>query len=528
MWGERAGLAGCLAACWLCVQAQAAPPLVFCAEADADGFDSALSDTAATHRAAAYALYNRLVGFVPGSATLAPELAESWTSSSDGTVWTFVLRKQVVFQRTAWFSPSRPFNADDVLWSVQRQIDNRHPGAAQAPAGFPGALSGNWAELIRSVDKLDAYTVRFTLSKPYAPFPVLMASWPMSIVSAEYGDKLARSGQLAKLASEPVGTGPYQLVRYDKGSTIRYAAHPGYFRGKPAIDRLLFSITPDPAVRAQKLRSGECALAESLKPQDLAMLETAAGVSVYRYQPQVTSFLAFNTRKKPFDDARVRRALSLVIDRRAIVASVFGGQAEVGWFPYSGQALWGVPAAEKHDPKLDAARQLLREAGQLQGFDTTIWAAQGGGAANLNPKLTAELIQADWAKLGVRARIVLLDAAELSRKGRAGEHDTIVSGWRNSLDPDELYANLLSCESASNSTAHWCDEGFDKLIDAGRASPDRSKRAQAYEAAARRFAEAAPWAVLAYPGMAVAASSKLTGLAPGPAAPFAFERLRWK
>lgn len=512
----------------LLTAAHAAPPLVFCAEADPDGFDSALSDTAATHRAAAYALYNRLVGFVPGTATLAPELAESWTASADGKVWTFTLRPSVHFHRTAWFTPSRPFNADDVVWSVRRQLDTTHPGAAEASAGFPGAIAGHWAGLIRSVDKLDARTVRFTLTKPYAPFPVLMASWPLSIVSAEYGEQLAKAGQLAKVTSEPVGTGPYQLVKYDKGSTIRYTANPDYFGGKPTIDKLIFSIVPDAAVRVQKLRTGECALAESLKPQDITALATASNVTVRRYQPQVTSFLAFNTEKKPFDDARVRRALSLAIDRAAIVKAVFDGQAQPGWLPYSAKALWGVPDKAPPAPQRDAARKLLADAGLGKGFDTTIWAAQGGGAANLNPKLTAELIQADWAKLGVRARIVLLDPAELGRKGRQGEHDTILSGWRNSLDPDELYANLLTCEAATTSTARWCDAEFDKQIDAARATPDKAKRSAAYTLASQRFEQQAPWAVLAYPSAAVAFSKKLDGVVPGPAALFGFAGLRWR
>lgn len=524
-WAAMVSMACALMACALV--AKAAQPLVFCAEADPDGFDSALSDTAATHRAAAYAIYNRLVGFVPGTATLTPELAESWTASDGGKTWIFKLREGVRFQTTPWFMPTRPFDADDVLWSIRRQLDIKHPGAAESPAGFPGAIAGHWTGLISAVDKLDAHTVRFTLTRPYAPFAVLMASWPMSIVSAEYGARLAKAGQLGRLATEPVGTGPYQLVKYEHGSTIRYAAHPGYFKGAPAIDKLIFSITPDASVRVQKLRAGECSLAESLKPQDIAALAASPNVQVRRYQPQVTSYLAFNVAHKPYDDPRVRRALSIAIDRAAVVRSVFDGQAEAGMLPYSGKALWGAPPQPALAPRLDEARKLLREAGLGQGFDTTLWAAQGGGAANLNPKLTAELIQADWAKVGVKVRIVLLDAAELSRKVAMGDHETVLSGWRNSLDPDELYSNLLTTDAASHSASKWSDTAFDKLIDAGRSVADPAKRTQAYVQAAQRFVDQSPWAVLAYPVAAVAVSKRLHGLSPGPAAPFSFDGLHW-
>lgn len=516
-----------LAALALLHAAQAAPALVFCADGDPDGFDSALSDTAATHRAAAYPLYNRLVGYAPASGALVPELAEKWTVSPDGRVWTFTLRSGVAFHATPWFKPSRPLDADDVVWSVRRQLDPRHPGAAAAPAGFPGAVSGNWAALIAAVDKLDARTVRFTLAKPYAPFPALLASWPFSIVSAEYGERLARAGQIGRLASEPVGSGPYQLLKYTRGATIRYAAHPGYFKGRAAIDKLIFSIDPDPAVRVQKLRSGECGLAESLRPQDIAALEGASRVAVRSYRPQITSFLAFNTRRKPFDDARVRRALSLAIDRQAIVRAVFDGRAETGLLPYSPKSLWGAPAQPPSGPDLAQARRLLREAGFPDGFATRIWARVGGGASNLNPRLTAELVQADWAKVGVKAEVVAMESAELGRRGRAGEHDTIISGWMNSTDPDELYANLLTCEAAASSTARWCDAAFDAEVEAARATPDRARRGKAYEAAARRFAAEMPWAVLAYPFATLAHDKRLTGVAPSPAMPFQFDRLAW-
>ncbi|QDQ28103.1 ABC transporter substrate-binding protein [Chitinimonas arctica] len=505
----------------------ASPPLVVCVDSDPDGFDSALSDTAATHRAAAYPLYNRLVAYAPGTAALQPELAQSWASSADGLQWTFKLRRGVVFHRSAAFQASRPFNADDVLWSVQRQLDPKHPGAAAAPAGFPGAVAGNWSELIRAVVKLDDYTVRFDLTRPYAPLPALLASWPFSIVSAEYGERLAQRGQLAKLASEPIGTGPYQLLKYDKGAIIRYAAHPGYFKGPVAIGKLIFSIQADASVRVQKLRRGECQLADSLRPQDKAALAGDSRLAVRAYLPQITSFLAFNSQRKPFDDARIRRALSLAIDRAAIVRAVYEGQADTGLWPYSGKALWGVPSGAAPAPDLAQARRLLKEAGYPNGFDTQIWARVGGGASNVNPRLTAELVQADWAKLGVRAKVVAMESAELGRRGRLGEHDTIISGWMNSLDPDELYTNLLTCQAATTSTARWCDPAFDAEIAFAQAGSDRAARDKAYRSAAARFVTAAPWAVLAYPYAGLAHDKRLLGVQPSAAAPYQLERLRW-
>ncbi|MFC4159334.1 ABC transporter substrate-binding protein [Chitinimonas lacunae] len=514
-----------LAACSL--TAQAAPALVYCADAEPDGFDSARSDLAATHRAAALPLYDRLFDLDAQGRPIAG-LASAWTVSTDGRRYLLTLRRGVKFHRTAWFAPSRDFNADDVVWSLNRQLDPAHPGAKVAPAGFPGAISGAWTQLIRKVEKVADDRVSIELHRPYAPLPVLLASWQTSIVSAEYGARLAAAGRDAELAQWPVGTGPYQLERYERGATIRYRAHPDYFKGRAAIERLLFAIVPDPAVRVQKLRRGECQLVDGLKPLDQAAIKTDARLRLLSYRPQITSFLAFNTTRKPFEDARVRRALSIVIDRRALIAAVFEGAADSGLGPYSGKTLWGAGTSAAPAADLATARKLLAEAGFQDGFATAIWVRQGGGTSNLNPKLSAESIQADWARLGIRTEVVVMDGAELSRRTRQGEHAVVISGWMNSLDPDELYANLLSCEAARSSATRWCDPAFDKLLDQARADSDPARREQRYREAETRFIAESPWATLAYPYAVLAHRVELSGVTPSPAAPFRFERLRWK
>lgn len=500
-----------------------AKALVYCTDAAPDGFDSAQSDSAATHRAAAYPLYNRLLSIDPATGKPIPDLAASWAISGDGKIYTFILRHQVAFHSTAWFRPSRAFNADDVVWSLLRQIDPTHPGATGAT--FPGAISANWAKLIRNVEKLDPHTVRITLRQPFAPLLTLLASWQASIISAEYAEQLIRRGELTRIATEPVGTGPFQFVKYERGQAIRYAAHPDYFGGRAAFDKLVFGITPDASVRVQKLRTGECGLLEGLRPQDMAGLQDNPRVRMLSYQPQITSFLAFNTEKKPFADARVRQALSMAIDRNAIVKTVFEGRASVGNLPYSPQALWGAPAVSLPVQDLRRAKELLREAGYPDGFSTTLWVRVGGGNSNVNPKLTGELIQADWAKLGVKLRLIVMEAAEMGRRTRLGEHDTVISGWQNSLDPDELYSNLLTCDAARSSSARWCDAEFDQLISKARTTTDERERAKHYAQAGKRFIDAQPWAVLAYPQATLGYSGSLQGVKPSAAAPFAFGRL---
>ncbi len=506
----------------------AAKPLVYCADADPDSFDSAQSDVGATHRAAAYPLYNRLVEFRPGNVEAVPSLAESWNVSADGKRYTFKLRSGVKFHQTPWFTPSRDLDADDVIWSVMRQIDAKHPGAKAAAGGFPGAVSGNWAGLIQKVEKLDPLTVRFELARPNATFLALMANWQMSIVSAEYGERLAQEGKETQIGRLPVGTGPYRFINYQKGNNIRYAAHPHYFKGVVAIDKLVYAIVPDPAVRVEKLRVGECGLVESLKPQDIASFQTVPTVGMKRIYPQITVYLAFNTQSKPFDDARVRRALSMVVDRPAISKAVFDGRADPAWLPYSGKTLWGAANIKAPARDYEAAKKLLAEAGYPAGFETTIWVRGNGGAYNLNPKLMGEMVQADWQKLGIKAKVVPMDFADMLRRTRQGEQATVLTGWMNSVDPDELYANTLSCEASKTSSSRWCNSRFDQLIEEARTIPNRAQREKLYAEAQAIFDHEAPWAALVYPALVLGYDKALQGVDNTLAAPFMLERLYWK
>ena len=128
--------------------------LVVCSEASPEGFDIVQYTAATTADATAETVFERLVGFAPGSTALIPALAERWQVSADGLSYTFHLRQGVKFHRTAWFTPSRELNADDVLWSFQRQLDPQHPWHKLSVRGFPYAEAMAMAHLIERIDKL--------------------------------------------------------------------------------------------------------------------------------------------------------------------------------------------------------------------------------------------------------------------------------------------------------------------------------------------------------------------------------------
>src|SRR6187402_1380511 len=164
--------------------------LVFCSEGSPAGFDSAQYTTSTDFDAGAHAVYDTLVEFKRGSLDLVPGLAEKWEESPDAKTFTFHLRHGVKFQTTDWFKPTRDFNADDVVFTFKRMIDPENPFQKAHPVSFPYLSDLDYDKNIASVEKLDDYTVRFTLRTSDVVFVRNIAMEFASIVSAQYADQL--------------------------------------------------------------------------------------------------------------------------------------------------------------------------------------------------------------------------------------------------------------------------------------------------------------------------------------------------
>jgi len=229
-----------------------AATLSVCTEASPEGFDVVQYNSLSTTNASADVLMNRLVDFDAKAAKLVPSLAQSWSVSPDGLVYDFKLRPGVKFHNTAYFTPSRELNADDVRFSFERMLDPTNPWHKVAQSGFPHAQSLQLPELIKKIETPDPLTVRFTLSRPDSTFLPALSMGFASIYSAEYADKLMKAGTPELMNSQPIGTGPFIFNRFQKDAVVRYKANPDYFAGKPAVDGLIFAITPDANVRLQK------------------------------------------------------------------------------------------------------------------------------------------------------------------------------------------------------------------------------------------------------------------------------------
>ena len=481
--------------------AQAAP-LSVCTEASPEGFDVVQYNSLTTTNASADVLMNRLVEFDANQGKVVPSLAESWTVSDDGTVYDFKLRNGVRFHTTPWFKPSRAMDADDVLFSFQRMLYPAHAWHKTAPGGYPHAQSLQLGSLIKLIEAPQPHTVRFTLTHPDATFLATLSMGFASIYSAEYADKLLKAGTPEKLNSQPVGTGPFVFQRFQKDAVVRYRANPDYFAGKPAIDPLIYAITPDANVRLQKLKRSECLVALSPKPLDIAEAGKDDSLIVASTPAFMTAFVAINSQHPPLDKPEVRQAINLAFDKSAYLKAVFEGTATAANGPYPPNT-WGYAKdLPGYAMDLKKAKALLAKAGLADGFTTTIWTRPSGSLLNPNPSLGAQMLQADLAKVGIEAQIRVVEWGELIRRAKAGEHDLLFMGWAgDNGDPDNFLSPQFSCAAVKSGTnfARFCDNRLDQLISAGRTTNDQSVRSRLYQQAQTLIQQQALWLPLAHP-----------------------------
>jgi dipeptide transport system substrate-binding protein len=484
-------------------QAAAIPnkTLVYCSEGSPAGFDPAQYTTGTDFTANTYTVFNRLVEFERGGTSLEPALAERWDVSPDGKTYTFHLRHGVKFQKTEFFKPTREFDADDVVFTFERMLDPNQPFHKAYPAAFPYFTDMGLDKLVKRVEKTDPYTVRFELNEVSAPFIQNLAMPYASIQSAEYADQLLKQGKAAEINQKPVGTGPFVFRSYTKDATIRYDGNPDYWKPDTVkVSKLIFSITTDSSVRTQKLKRGECQVMSFPKPADLGSLKSDSNIQTPSQAGFNLGYLAYNVQHKPLDKLEVRQALDMAINKKAIIESVYQGSGQLATNPMP-PTQWSYDKnlkAQPYDP--GEAKKLLAKAGYANGFDITLWAMPVQRPYNPNARLMAEMVQSDWAKIGVKAKIVTYEWGEYLKRAHAGEHDTMLIGWTgDNGDPDNWLGTLLGCEAVGgNNFSRWCYKPFEELVQKGRKTIDQAARTKVYEDAQRIFADQLPFSPIAH------------------------------
>jgi dipeptide transport system substrate-binding protein len=492
-----------LAALTLAAGAVSAKTLVYCSEGSPENFYPGMNTTGTSFDVTTQ-VYNTIVEFERGGTKVTPGLAEKWDISADGTVYTFHLRKGVKWHTTSKsFKPTRDFNADDFIFMLERQWKESDPFFKVTSQNHSYFNDMGMPKLLKTVDRIDDFTVKITLNQAEAPFLANLAMQYAGIQSKEYAIAMLKAGTPEKVDQDPIGTGPFYLVQYQKDAIIRFKAFPQYWGGKAKIDDLIFAITPDASVRWAKLQKGECHVMPYPNPADLDAIRKDPNVQVLEQPGLNVGYLSYNTTKKPFDDVRVRKAINMAINKKAIIDGVYltTGVAAKNPIP---PTMWSYNDAVKDDPyDPEAAKKLLAQAGFPDGFSTDLWAMPVQRPYNPNAKRIAELMQADLAKINVKAEIKSFEWGEYRKRLQAGEHQMGMLGWTgDNGDPDNFMYTLLGCASAKSASgsniSKFCYQPYEDIVVKAKSTTKQADRDALYKKAQVIFKEQAPWFTIAH------------------------------
>ncbi len=443
------------------------PGIVYCSEGDPTSFNPQLTTNETTTDASSYQLYNRLVEYSPSLGTIVPGLAHRWFISDDATRYTFYLRKNVKFHSNDNFTPTRDFNADDVIFSINRIIDSAHSYHNISGGDYPFFQHVGFTDIINKIVKVNDYMITIHLTEKDASFIANIAANFMIIQSKEYADQLIAQDRMNELDNVPIGTGPFVYDSYFHNNHIRYKANSDYWDGTPEIEQLVFNITPKSTNRIAKLMTGDC---------DVSALPQSSEIDVIRKNPTLElqiqtgfniSYLGLNTERVPFNNLKVRQALAHAINKKAIIEAVYYGSATIADSilpPLS----WAYNSSLKpHDYDINRAKELLTQAGFKDGFTMSLWTSPEQRIYNPNSQKTAELIQGQLSLVGIKVEIVSFGWNIFTSKLKDYQYDSVLTGWTaNNDDPDNFFRPLFSCAAllSGANKVNWCDNDFDEQL----------------------------------------------------------------
>lgn len=473
---------------------------IYCVNGIVTTFNPQIASTGLIIVPLAAQLYDRLLEVNPFTYKLNSELASRWKSFDKGATYRFYLKRNIPFQITDWFTPTRALNADDVVFSFSRMFDKNHPYHYVGGGNYPYFDSLQLANNIRSIRKIDNYTVEFKLYTPDASFLWHLATRYAPIHSQEYAQYLNKINHKEFIDWQPVGTGPFMLVGYQTGQFIKLNRHNNYWKGKPLMQQVVIDLGAGGTGRISKLLTGECDVLAYPAASQLKVLREDARLRLSMRAGMNIAYLIFNTSKPPLDQLKVRQAIAYSINNERLMQSIYYGTAETATSVLP-RALWAYDNQIKvTDYNPEKAKEMLEELG-LSGMKLDILVPVISQSYNPSPLKTAELIQADLAKVGIKMNIHPVEGNLLENKLSDRNYDMILDGWsKDSNDPDSFFRPLLSCAAKESHTnlSKWCNPYFDELLRKALVSQSISSRINYYHQSQSLLAKELPVLTLAY------------------------------
>jgi peptide/nickel transport system substrate-binding protein len=400
-------------------------------------------------------IFDQLVEIGEGPKPL-PGLATSWERSKDGLNWTFHLRE-------AEFSNGEPVTAEDVKFSLERWA-NPEIDVANAFLG----------EAVKSVEVVDPHTVKVSLSKIDAPFLNYISTFSASIVPQKV---LEEEGE-KEFSNHPVGSGAFELKEYVRGQKTVLQRNPHYWRkGQPYLDGVVFEYVADGNARVLKVRSGEAQVADQIPYNQVASLDGTEGIEVQVRKSVSWDSIFLNETKKPLQDEKVRQALNYATPKEQILESVLYGDAQISNSNIPPLQFWDESLAP-YPYDLEKAEELMAESSVPNGFKLELVIAGGDPVE----KQTAEILEEEWAKIGVEVDIVIRDFSAMFSEwieGKGGMSTTFPGNAlsSNSYAPDEMSALMINGEAGFHSLGtYYENKKVNKLLEEAAETLDEKTR----------------------------------------------------
>jgi peptide/nickel transport system substrate-binding protein/oligopeptide transport system substrate-binding protein len=439
-------------------------------------------------------LFSRLMDYEPGTAKLTRDLADSFEILPDSMTYTFHIHRGVTFTN------GRELTADDVLYSLNRAVnpETQSPGASffHSIKGYDEVVASK-ADSLSGLTEVDRYTAKIELSQPDATFLHVLALNFASVVPKE---EVTKAG--GDFGKHPVGSGAFKLAEWSLGQRLVLERNKNYFKpGLPYLDKIAFEVGQEPLVALLRMQRGEVDIpGDGIPPAKFleVMKDPQYKGLVVAGQQLATSYLAMKTTIKPFDDARVRLAVNMAINKERIVRIINGRAAVANQVLPPGMP--GYDASYKGYPFDPVkAKALLKEAELAGGFSTELYVNN----TDPNPRI-AQAIQQDLAAVGIKAAIKSLDQANVIAAG--GEPDQAPLVWSGGMawsadfpDPSDFFGPILSCAAATKGGWNWayyCNKDLDRAAARADAIVDpvrADERAKVWSGIFAKVMEQAPW-----------------------------------
>ncbi|RDU36661.1 glutathione ABC transporter substrate-binding protein [Neobacillus piezotolerans] len=428
--------------------------LVIARLSDAENLDhqfmSTINSASVTHNK----IYEGLVGR-DKNAEIKPLLAEEWNQLDDLT-WEFKLRKGVTFH------DGTEFKADAVKATFDRLLDPN--------VGSPRAIV---FKMVKEVKIIDDYTVQFILSEPFSPLLSILASHEGGIIGPKTIEKFGKN-----IINEPNGTGPFVFESWASGKEIVFKKNDNYWGTKANVDKVTFKVVPEETTRISMLETGEAQIAEPLSVPMMDTVESSQASKVYRSEGYGTEFIGFNVQKAPFNDIRVRKAISHAVEMDSIIKGVFNNVGKKANSTMGSQVFGYHPDLKAYDYNLNEAKKLLAEAGYPNGLEINLLTMDSKERINM-----AEVLQSQLKGIGVNVKIEVMEYGAFVQKLYGADTQMFLLSWRNATgDGDYNQYNQFhsSSHGASGNAFFYSNKEVDSLIEAARREKDQEKRKELY------------------------------------------------